>query len=381
MRVLSITSCLALITVVVAQVQDGANNRQAAIGLIPDYQWGDADIEGQDAFRTELADSIRELEFRAMFLDSLDASAEDVSKLEAEETSCTVNLSPASESVKKIIDTLKDPASKTSDLYTPIASQAQTIVDSFNTPASLASLGSALVSLQTFSRLLAYAKDTTAVGPLLLQAATIVQTNLECLSKGNKDAAPVDPDMVVVGNSPSNEAELSFQQERCYQIADLYRSMVDVLAKKASSVSEGSSDEMKRSMTGIRNVLDIMAKSSISANNADLLKMQPIFMADLLGQFRDEYVPLADKDDQKLFAEAGLSLAIGSSNALEACLRIAKDPVTAIADLNEELEHEDTGENENKGAQGQNKDGQQDQHELPAKDQQEQQQQPQQQQQ
>ncbi|KAF9153035.1 hypothetical protein DFQ26_000698, partial [Actinomortierella ambigua] len=53
--------------------------------------------------------------------------------------------------------------------------------------------------------------------------------------------------------------------------------------------------------------------------------------------FRDAYASLAEKDEQKLFTDAGLTATIGASNALEACLRIAKDPSAAIDDLNEDL--------------------------------------------
>ncbi|KAF9162902.1 hypothetical protein DFQ26_003145, partial [Actinomortierella ambigua] len=129
-----------------------------------------------------------------------------------------------------------------------------------------------------------------------------------------------------------------------YPIVDLYRGTVDAAIRNAASVPEGSSDEIKRSMDGILVVMDLMAKSSITTNNADLVKVQPIFAADVLGPFRDVYVSLADKDEQELFAVAGLSLTIGASNALEGCLRIAKDPTAAIEDIHADLGFENVEE-------------------------------------
>ncbi|KAF9977785.1 hypothetical protein BGZ73_004852 [Actinomortierella ambigua] len=304
--------------------------------MSPDYQWDYVDPGEQNTLHEDLSNPISELEFRATFLESMDSSAEIVSKLESEATPCTIDLTPINEIVGKIAVALKD-TSEYNDFYIPIIAQTQAISKSLSSSASVENLANALASLQTFSRLLLYVKGTKVVGPLLSEAATSVKENLECLIKYNMGVFPTISD-TAAGDRSVDAATLSFQPEKCHQIADLYRSMVEVAIKKATSVSEGTSKEMKRSTAGVRAVLKIMSKSSIAPNNADLLETRPIFVADVMEQFRQNYVQKADNDDQKLFGNTGLPLVIGASNALEACLRIAKDPVAAIDDLNEELE-------------------------------------------
>ncbi|KAF9165711.1 hypothetical protein DFQ26_009470 [Actinomortierella ambigua] len=193
---------------------------------------------------------------------------------------------------------------------------------------------------------MALSKETAAA---IQEALVQIQKVVDCLSTTIKGAS-------------ADVAVIAFQQDICYDFADLYRNAVKTVVDNVASVPEGSSDEIKRSMAGIQATLDIMATSSIASNNTDLLKVQPIFAADVLEQFRDAYVSLADKDDQKVFANTGLTLAIGASNALEACLRIAKDPEAAINDLNEDLDFDEV---ENKSsvvqnqAQGDSRDQQQ----------------------
>ncbi|KAF9165710.1 hypothetical protein DFQ26_009469 [Actinomortierella ambigua] len=331
MRILSIAACLALVSIVVAQVPDGASDPLAAVGSSPDYQWVDSPSVAEPAgiSREELSDSISELEFRAAFLDLLVPPEDGV--IRAEALDCSVNL-------KSIVDTLKGAIDHLGNLpllghlLKPIVSCLENALSTLATGVLTPLQGALLIILPTVSTVLDVIarvfSTIPGVGDIIKVLLVSIEHVVNCLTTAVRQA-PSTGDKV---------AALSFQQDQCYPVADLYRNLVDEMKKNAESVPEGSSDEIKRSMNGIVAVLDLMAKSSIAANNADLLKVQPIFAADVLERFRDAYASLAEKDEQKMFADAGLTATIGASNALEACLRIAKDPTAAIDDLNEDLD-------------------------------------------
>ncbi|KAF9977787.1 hypothetical protein BGZ73_004854 [Actinomortierella ambigua] len=349
MRILSITACLALVTVAVAQVSNGFKDPLAAVGNSPDYQWIDSPSvdEPTAVSRQEMSDVISELEFRAAFLDKLALSSDGVSKAEV-----VVGQDAVSDILAKLsaaLDTLKTIPERLGPLG-PLINPIITAIQNVLTASS-----GATPNLSTVLGLLEVLEDLLSplMPALRLLAPEVAKILDEILTL--IDQLP-DPAAEAVSSKGLNVD--SFQQDLCYPIADLYRSIVDAASKNAASVPEGSSDEMKRSIAGIRAVLDIMAKTSIASNNADLLKTRPIFAADVLDNFREEYIRGADNSDQKLFGGVGLPLVIGSSNALEACLRVADDPTAALEDLNEELDFDDF-EDENVKEEGQQQQQQQ----------------------
>ena len=133
--------------------------------------------------------------------------------------------------------------------------------------------------------------------------------------------------------------KLFFDASTCSTIADLYRIAVAETAKTnpALNLPESASADLRRLAAGSLSVLDLMGKNAIATTNEELLAIRPIFATDLLNQFREELLR-AESIDIKTYAKRDLSTVVGISNALEACLRVAADPVAAIDDLNEELE-------------------------------------------
>ncbi|KAG0266448.1 hypothetical protein DFQ27_009750 [Actinomortierella ambigua] len=283
MKVLLIATCLALASIFVT---DGASVPLAAVGSAP---------ESANS-REELSHSISELASRAAYLNSAIPSAIDVSKAGTPAEDCSVSVQPAIDALKSIQEKLKSIAAEGSPTVELAIQAIELVITSLKSTKDIA--------------LDALIKTLSVLGGVLEElgydSGEAYRGVAECLRKfAQKDPA-----------NPGTKNALASPQKIYYLIADLYRSTVDAAIMNAASVPEGSCDEIKRSMTGILAVLDITSESSIAANNADLLKVEPIFAADMLEQFRDVYVSLADKDEQELFAAAGLSLTIGASNTL-----------------------------------------------------------------
>ncbi|KAG0333973.1 hypothetical protein BG004_000609 [Podila humilis] len=125
----------------------------------------------------------------------------------------------------------------------------------------------------------------------------------------------------------------------CSVIADMYRLTVAEVAKTNPSMNmaENANEELRRLAEGSMSILDLMSKNSIAATNENLLVSRPIFAADVLNQFREELL-LVEDEMAKNYAQVDLALAVAVSNALEACLVIASDPVAAAEELDEEME-------------------------------------------
>ncbi|KAF9151412.1 hypothetical protein BG015_006703 [Linnemannia schmuckeri] len=136
----------------------------------------------------------------------------------------------------------------------------------------------------------------------------------------------------------STAGAASIEQASCFEIADIYRAIVaDVLAN-VPTVPADASEDLQRYSAGAQAILQVISKNSIAAKNEALLNSRPIFAAELLDTYRIEMIRAGAKDDVQNYAVSSLSLVIGSSNALEACLSIAADPAAAIDDLNDELD-------------------------------------------
>ncbi|KAF9165709.1 hypothetical protein DFQ26_009468 [Actinomortierella ambigua] len=331
---------------------EGASDTLAVVGSSSDYRWFDSPSakESSTISRQDLAHSISELAFRAAFLSTVVSSVDGVNKAETPPLDCSTGFQAAIDLLKSVVKNLGD-LPGVDIVLKGVLESLQQVINTLGGEPSSRDLNTSLNLLKGISKALGATEPGVKVIPgfedTIKTAVFSINSVAECLEQTIEQTPPI----------PGNVAVLAFQQEYCYPIADLYRSMVGALLENAVYIPDGSSDEMKRSMTGILAVLDIMSKSSIAANNADLLKVEPIFAADMLEQFRDVYVSLAERNEQKLFANAGLTVAIGASNALEACLRIAKDPTSAIDDLKEDLGFENVSD-EVTGAPNQTTDSQ-----------------------
>ncbi|KAG0084553.1 hypothetical protein BGZ93_006156 [Podila epicladia] len=121
--------------------------------------------------------------------------------------------------------------------------------------------------------------------------------------------------------------------EHCSELADLYRGAIAHSLAFRPAVPEDASADIRRLEAGAAAVLEILRTSSIAEDNIDLLEMRPIFGTSELEMYREELLHLTTSDEIKQYAAVTLTMVIGSSKALKACLRIAEDPVEAFEDL------------------------------------------------
>ncbi|GJJ69736.1 hypothetical protein EMPS_02084 [Entomortierella parvispora] len=138
-------------------------------------------------------------------------------------------------------------------------------------------------------------------------------------------------------SSVSNKIEDQFSVASCGFLADLYRGTVDEVASKPFELPADAPENLERAVSGAQAVVNL-SKASIPASNDDLLKTRSFFVADILDQYREEVNRLGTTDDVKNYAQLSLSSVVASSNALEACLRIAANTDVAVEELNEELD-------------------------------------------
>lgn len=140
--------------------------------------------------------------------------------------------------------------------------------------------------------------------------------------------------LCVINRQKSEQsAQVVLGAERCGELADLYRGAIAHSLEFRPVVPEDASAEIKRLEAGAAAVLEILRTSSITADNMDLLEMRPVFGALELEIYREELLHLSTSDEIKYYAAVLLAMVIGSSNALEACLRIVEDPIAASEDL------------------------------------------------
>ncbi|KAG0222780.1 hypothetical protein BGW42_006334 [Actinomortierella wolfii] len=157
--------------------------------------------------------------------------------------------------------------------------------------------------------------------------------------------------------------KMAFEVDQCSVLADLFRATVEGVASIQPLVyvnnrrinNNGTDSDMSpqlwRAIEGAQATVEL-SKQAVAPSNEDLLKMRPTFAAKLLAQFQREIVNLARTEELRRYGEVALLSVIASSNALEACLRIAADPQGAVDELNEELDSseddsEDTAVNSN----------------------------------
>ncbi|KAG0063260.1 hypothetical protein BGZ90_002737 [Linnemannia elongata] len=334
MRIACLSLGLAVIAVVAAQAADP----MAANGAQTTYQWAEQGGEHNDlVYQLEEAYSqISELEFRALFLSRPEQKADvetpaaaDGGKFNAEST-CEPGLKVTQASLQEVVKALEETPipgfTPISILMNKIITAASQAVDPSNMGGAILAIDSALPMLNVMN----------SIFPGLFPQA-ITQA-----LKGTKEG-------LASMHMCSTISPAAIEQSSCFEIADLYRSIIaDVLAN-APAIPADVSEDLQRYSAGAQAILQIISKNSIAAKNEALLASRPIFAAELLDAYRIEMVRAGAKGDVQSYAVNSLSLVIGSSNALEACLRIAADPAAAVEDLNEELdalEDEDEDEDE-----------------------------------
>lgn len=311
----------------------------AANGAQITYQWTEQGGDHSElVYQLEEAYSeISELEFRALFLSRPEQKAEfeatamaDGGELNAE-VICAAGSKKIQAALQEVVEALKKtpisgfmPISKFMDKIIAGLSPDSQNVDSSN-------MGGTVLAIDSVLSMLNFMTGSTP--------GLSLPANPQALKNIKEGLAS----MLMC----STVGSASIEQASCFEIADLYRSILaDVLAN-APAIPADASEDLQRYSAGAQAIHQIVSKNSIAAKNEALLASRPIFAAELLDAYRVEMVRAGAKDDVQSYAINSLSLVIGSSNALEACLRIAADPAAAAEDLNDELDAlEDEDEDE-----------------------------------
>ncbi|KAF9306209.1 hypothetical protein BGZ74_007149 [Mortierella antarctica] len=137
---------------------------------------------------------------------------------------------------------------------------------------------------------------------------------------------------------------MSVVDSYCYSIADLYRGLTQDVQNNTPALSASSSDELKRLAAGASTVLSLIAQNSIAAKNEDLFSVRSIFATDVLDDYRFELQRVAEEEkneEWKQYAQLGLGVVSGISNALEAFVRVVSNPEEALEELEEDLAFEE----------------------------------------
>ncbi|KAG0038630.1 hypothetical protein BGZ82_011361, partial [Podila clonocystis] len=256
------------------------------------YTWATTGTEAEIAAKAEqMADSLSETDIAAppeLQAEGLPAACVDVrTKLKASLVSIISLLSTLRTSIPMIgafisvaagqSKQLLDYIDKTFDSATKLIATA---VDS-----SLATLQSTLVALGAQSSLSDLLRPLAfAIGA----ARKIAQTVGECLG---------------------DVSALSVEDSYCYSIADLYCGMTQDVQNNTPALPDSSSEEMQR-------------------------------LAAVLDRYRYEVERVAEEEkneEWKQYAQLGLGVISGVSNALEVCVRVVSNPSVAREELDEDL--------------------------------------------
>ncbi|KAF9100776.1 hypothetical protein BGX29_006273 [Mortierella sp. GBA35] len=317
MRILSLSLGLAAVALVAAQAADP----MAATGTQNAYEWapapGDKDLAAQIE---DLSIQVSELEFRAELLSRLEeeegpAKAADF-KAEGACDGVTDLIQTALQSINGILSGLI----VVPFVGTVVQSIQRTIAHLATMPANLSLAFEALVSVL---------KSILSVGPLKDVAAPLI----DALSS-------LQGSVALMAQCALGGRKMTIESSSCYSLADLYRGVIEDAAgmNPALNLPADASEDLRRLATGSLTILDLISKNSIAATSEALLTSRPIFAADILDQYRAELIRSTTDDEIKGYAVSSLGTVVGISNALEARLRVAADPIAAIDELKEELE-------------------------------------------
>ncbi|KAF9910203.1 hypothetical protein EC991_007130 [Linnemannia zychae] len=344
MRILSLSLCAAAIACVAAQAAPEQQQQQQAafdvVGNQDNYAWATSDsLEELSLKADQLAAYSSEITFRAELLESLNPGFEATALIDCSAIKSTVDVL-----LDGIIASLKTiaPIPLIGSAFQFISTQLEKLKDFITNPSSstegfAAGLGFAFSSLKTVLSTLQFLPlplDISLIVKTILGAESVVHDAVHCVLGGSK---------------------LAITQDHCVPTADLYRLLVNDASTLAPILPEDASDEWKRIAAGASSVLEL-SKNAIAKSNEELLSTRPIFAADLLNQYRDEYLRVADTDDAKIYAQSYLGAIVGVSNALEACLRVAADPAEAYQELQQDLNAQSRFEEEDVDEDDENED-------------------------
>lgn len=306
------------------------------------YAWAPAAGQEDLAFQAEeLSNAMSELEFRAEFLAYLDESSSSVIKAEAD--NC--------EGAKQITKNAFEVAKATLDVVAalPVLGEmlgyvkeaidnAFHVVDDTIESANAASYHAVNLAFAAAKSVL----NAISFGPFKAVFAPIISTLDKVQTAVNS-----------LVRCATGATKWPFQQDQCYDLANMYRIVVTQATKTSPALNlpAETSEDLKRLAAGSLSLLDLLDKSSVASTNEALLASRPIFAADVLDQFRIELLRVGNTQEIQNYAQVALGTVVGISNALEACLRVAADPVGAIDELNEELDALDDYDEEEEGVE------------------------------
>ncbi|KAF9332547.1 hypothetical protein BG006_004591 [Podila minutissima] len=331
MKILSVSLGLAAVACVAAQAEQAAIDPLAPTNAQAVYTYGaETTDDAAEMSPDDFAYAVSELRFRSHFLTRFEESQKAPSKeFAADSLECftiTSAIKLALDAARTAIKPIFADLGPIGTLLDSVFSMTEKAITNLEDLKNLAvSLNFAILSIQT---ILGAVESVPHIGTIAVPLKDLldqVEKIVTCLFSGD------------INNF--------VQAITCNNIADLYRVAVAEAAKTSPALKlpESASADLRRLAAGSLSVLDLMGKNAIATTNEALLATRPIFAADLLNQFREELLR-AEASDIKMYAGRDLSAAVGISNALEACLRVAADPVAAIDDLNEKLDAADADE-------------------------------------
>lgn len=300
------------------------------VGIQDNYAWAATATPEELALKAdELAELVTEISFRAELLDSLNREFE-ATGLECTAIKIAIDtvLNGIIEAVKSVTDI---PFLKTLfQLFTGALEKLKGLVGNVTTDSTgyINGLDFAFSALETILEAIKPVPlpfDISAVLKVIESTKPIIRTGVQCVLGGSK---------------------LLITQGHCIPTADMYRLFVDDATSNAPVVPDTANEEWNRIAAGTSSALQL-SKNAIAQSNEALLSTHPIFAADLLSQYRNEYLRVAENDEAKIYAQTYLGAIVGASNALEACLRVAADPAVAAEELQQELDAQARFEDEN----------------------------------
>ncbi|KAG0284913.1 hypothetical protein BGZ96_010763 [Linnemannia gamsii] len=325
MRILSLSVGLAAVTFVAVQAADPL----AATGAQNNYEWAPAASDQDLAAQVEdLSAQVAEIEFRASILSRLEQEPSADFKAEGTCDGSMANL-------KTSLSSISGPLSTTGlEPYTgSVVRHIQQTNDRLISMISGAGSngGSLPVATITFAieSLVQILEGIASVIPLESTAKPILQA-MNSLQES----------VAIFSQCGAEGGKITIEPSSCFALADIYRGVIQDAAgaNPALNLPTDAPQDLRRLASGSLTILDLISKYSIAATNEALLASRPMFAADILDQYRTEMIRVTTSDEIKGYAVASLGTVVGVSNALEACLRVAADPVAAIDELNEELE-------------------------------------------
>ncbi|KAG0208672.1 hypothetical protein BGX33_006085 [Mortierella sp. NVP41] len=303
----------------------------AAVVVCDNYAWAATATPDDLVLKTdELADLVSEINFRAELVNSLNKEFEASTIVD-----CAVIKTTLATLLQTIINT-----AKVGTTIPFIGSAFQFLVTQLEMLAKVPAGGSNLSTAVIFGLDFAFSTLKTITSTISLVPLPIDFTPIVKAIQDTKSIIRTAV-MCALGGS-----KVEFTQGHCDATADLYRFLVEDASKQSPVMPETASEEWKRIAAGSLSVLEL-SKNAIAKTNKGLLSTRPIFTPDLLSQYRDEFMRVAETDKAKIYVQTYLGAIVGVSNALEACLRVAADPVAAVEELQDVLNAQARFEDEN----------------------------------